>query len=95
MKLFLDTAFVQALLNKNDNFHEIAKTLLPQFKNTTEVWTTEAILTEIANALSVTHRASCRRQIHSTMLCDTQYIFSGRVTQWLALSLKDLWLGTY
>jgi len=51
MKLFLDTAFVQALLNKNDKFHEIAKTLLPQFKNATEVMKeqniTDAMTTDI------------------------------------------------
>ena len=52
MRLFLDTAFVQALLNRNDQYHTIAKSRLSQLRAATEVWTTEASLVEIGNALS-------------------------------------------
>jgi predicted nucleic acid-binding protein len=50
-RLFLDTAFVQALLNRNDQYHPIAKSRLSQLRAAPDVWTTEAILVEIGNAL--------------------------------------------
>lgn len=55
-RLFLDTFFVQALLNPRDAAHECAKTLLPQVEGAQEVVVTEAVLTEIGNALSGTLR---------------------------------------
>lgn len=63
-RLFLDTAFVQALLNRNDQYHTIAKSRLSQLRAATEVWTTEAILVEIGNALSSGHREAAVRFIH-------------------------------
>ena len=51
-RIFLDTAFVQALLNKKDEFHEKAKSLTHHLREAKEVWITEAVLTEIGNALS-------------------------------------------
>lgn len=59
-RFFLDTAFVQALLNKNDQYHGIAKLRLNELRTAKEVWITEAILIEIGNALSVAHRAAVR-----------------------------------
>ena len=53
---FLDTAFIQALLNPRDDNHIKAKTLLPQVRIASEVWLTEAILVEVGNALSVFNR---------------------------------------
>ncbi len=55
-RLFLDTAFIQALLNKRDQYHLQAMKLLPRVKNAAEVWTTEAILMEVGNALSAFNR---------------------------------------
>lgn len=55
-RLFLDTVFIQALLNKNDQYHNQAKILLPRIKNAIEVWVTEAVLMEVANALSAVNR---------------------------------------
>jgi len=63
-RLFLDTAFVQALLNKNDQYHGIAKSRLNELRTAKEVWITEAILIEIGNALSVAHRAAAVRFIN-------------------------------
>jgi uncharacterized protein len=51
-RLFLDTYFVQALLNRKDPYHESATALLPQVQVAAEVVTTEAVLIEVANALS-------------------------------------------
>ena len=63
-RFFLDTAFVQALLNKNDQYHGIAKLRLNELRTAKEVWITEAILIEIGNALSVAHRAAAVRFIN-------------------------------
>jgi predicted nucleic acid-binding protein len=43
-RLFIDTAFIQAVLNKQDQYHAQALKLLPKVKNALEVWTTEAVL---------------------------------------------------
>ena len=51
-RLFLDTYFVQALLNHGDSSHGRAVSLLPHVKQAAEVVLTEAIFVEIANALS-------------------------------------------
>ena len=51
-RLFLDTVFVQALLNRRDQYHAQAMTLLPRVRSAIEVWATEAVLVEIGNALS-------------------------------------------
>ena len=63
-RLFLDTAFVQALLNRNDQYHKIAKAHLSELRTAKEVWTTEAILIEIGNALSTAHREAAVRFIN-------------------------------
>jgi hypothetical protein len=63
-RLFLDTTFVQALPNKNDQYHVVAKSRLTELRTATEVWTTEAILIEIGNALSATHREAAVRFIN-------------------------------
>lgn len=55
-RLFLDTFFVQALLNVKDAHHERASALLPKVEEAVEVVVTEAVLTEIGNALSGTGR---------------------------------------
>lgn len=51
-RFLLDTTFVQALLNKRDQYHVQAKALLPRVRVAAEVWITEAVLVEIGNALS-------------------------------------------
>lgn len=56
-RLFLDTVYVQALLSKNDQHHATARRLLRRVQEAQEVWLTEAILIEIANALSGINRA--------------------------------------
>jgi len=56
-RFLLDTAFVQALLNKRDQYHHQARAFLPRLQSAQEVWITEAVLVEIGNALSVYNRA--------------------------------------
>ena len=55
-RLFLDTAFIQALLNPRDDYHNQAKQLLPRIRAASEVWITEAILVEVGNAFSAFNR---------------------------------------
>ncbi|MBK7781353.1 MAG: type II toxin-antitoxin system VapC family toxin [Ardenticatenia bacterium] len=56
-RIFLDTFFVQALLNQRDRYHLQARALLPRVRAASEVWITDAILVEIGNALSAVNRA--------------------------------------
>ncbi len=55
-RFFLDTSFVQALLNRQDRYHTRAQMLLPQVRTANEVWTTEEVLIEVGNALSTFNR---------------------------------------
>ncbi|ACB51810.1 MULTISPECIES: type II toxin-antitoxin system VapC family toxin [Cyanophyceae] len=51
-RFFLDTVFIQAILNSRDQYHQLAKEFLPRVRNAKEVWITEAIFMEVGNALS-------------------------------------------
>ncbi len=62
-RLFLDTTFVQALLNRRDQYHAQARVLLPRLRNAREIWVTEAVLVEIGNALSNLDRSAAVRFI--------------------------------
>lgn len=57
-RVFLDASFVIALLNCRDQLHARALLLVPRLEQAAEVWTTEAVLVEIGNALSATDRAA-------------------------------------
>jgi hypothetical protein len=68
-RLFLDTAFVVALLNPKDALHEKAKSQFDAVKKAREVWTTEAVLFEIGNAFGLrtaTHKGSGLRFCKAT-----------------------------
>lgn len=51
-RFFMDTAFVLALLNPKDPFHDEAKALIPRVKAAREVWLHDGILIEVANSLA-------------------------------------------
>jgi predicted nucleic acid-binding protein len=42
-RLLLDTVFVQALLNRRDEYHAQAKAILPRVRTAAEVWVTKAL----------------------------------------------------
>ena len=63
--VFLDTFFIQALLNRRDNFHSLEKALFPQVQSIPEVYTTEAVLVEIGNALASVNREGAAEFIRS------------------------------
>jgi predicted nucleic acid-binding protein len=53
-RFLIDTVFIQALLNPRDQYHQQAKRWREPVRNAAQVWVTEAVLTEVANALSAT-----------------------------------------
>jgi len=55
-RIFLDTVFVQALLNRRDQYHSKARTLLKRVRTASEIWVTEVVLVEIGNALASINR---------------------------------------
>ena len=55
-RLFLDTFFVQALFNPRDRYHEQARHFEPRLRAAAEVWVSEAVLVEVADALSARDR---------------------------------------
>ena len=75
-RLFLDTVFTQALLNKNDQYHTQAQALLSRVRNATEVWLTEAILIEVGNALSAINRRGAVQFIEQCYKTDNIRIVS-------------------
>lgn len=64
-RILLDTAYVQALLSKRDGYHLAATRLFPRIQRAREVVVTEAVLTEIGNALSSIDRSAATRFIRS------------------------------
>lgn len=64
-RFLLDTAYVLALLNPKDTYHKHAKTMLPSMYSSHEVWLTEAVLIEIANALASSNRSAAIAFINS------------------------------
>ena len=56
-RFFLDTAYIQAILNARDQDHQAARSMFPRVRSAREVWVTEAVLIEVANALARAHRA--------------------------------------
>lgn len=63
-RLFLDTVFIQALLNPRDGYHKQSKQLFPRVRAASEVWITEAIFAEVGNALSAFNRDGAAQFIH-------------------------------
>jgi predicted nucleic acid-binding protein len=63
-RFFLDTVFIQALLNQRDQYHSQAKAFLTRVRTAAEVWTTEAVLVEVGNALAAFHRKAAARFIY-------------------------------
>jgi hypothetical protein len=41
-RLLLDTVFIEALLNRRDQYHQQALALLPRVRTAAEVWVTES-----------------------------------------------------
>ncbi|MBI2485494.1 MAG: type II toxin-antitoxin system VapC family toxin [Deltaproteobacteria bacterium] len=63
-RFFLDTVYVVALLNEDDQFHISAKTIFSFVREAQEIWLHEGILLEIANHLRFTKRQEACGFIH-------------------------------
>ena len=50
-RLLVDTVFVQGLINRRDPHHALVLSFLEQMESAAEVWITEAVMLEVANAL--------------------------------------------
>lgn len=57
-RFLLDTVYIQALLNRHDQYHSQAQAFLPRVRSAAEVWVTEAVLVEVGNALSAFDRVA-------------------------------------
>jgi uncharacterized protein len=55
-RIFLDTAYIQALLNRRDSLHNAAIDALPRVRAARETLITEAIIVEVCNALASINR---------------------------------------
>jgi len=63
-RLFLDTAYILALLNRRDQYHARARAFVPRARAASEIWVTEAVLVEVGNAFSATTRNIAVEFIH-------------------------------
>jgi hypothetical protein len=88
-RLFLDTAFVQALLNRRDQYHAQARALLPRLRSAREIWVTEAVLVEIGNALSSVDRHAAVRFIEECYQTANIHVVS--VDTWLLMRALRLY----
>ena len=56
-EIFLDTSFVVAIINNDDQFHKAALDLEKNLKTYVTIWITEAILIEIGNTFSKSNKS--------------------------------------
>ena len=75
-RLLLDTVFIQALLNRRDQYHAQAKAFFPRVRNAAEVWITEAVLVEVGNALSAFNRMAAVRFIEQSYHTANMHVVS-------------------
>jgi len=75
-KLFLDTVFIQAILNPHDQYHQAAMQFLPYVTNATAVWVTEAIFMEVGNALSRYRRPKVSAFIKQCYRTDNLFVIT-------------------
>ena len=75
-RLFLDTVFIQAVLNRHDQYQDKAKAFLPRVRNAAEVWVTEAVLIEVGNALSAVKRLEAIQFIEQCYRTDNIQVVS-------------------
>ncbi|MBA2747624.1 MAG: type II toxin-antitoxin system VapC family toxin [Tatlockia sp.] len=68
-KIFIDTGFVLARINPNDQYRQEAVKLAHRFKNTPAI-TTEAILLEIGNAMARKYKSQAIEFIEDCLTSD-------------------------
>jgi predicted nucleic acid-binding protein len=68
-KIFVDTLFIVALINKRDQYHHIALQFVKEFENYPLI-TTDAVLLEVGNALSSNYKNEAFELIESFLESD-------------------------
>ena len=69
IKIFIDTLFIVALINKRDQYHQIALNLAKQYENYPLI-TTDAIFLESGNKLSANYRNEAVELIERFLVSD-------------------------
>jgi predicted nucleic acid-binding protein len=69
IKIFVDTLFIVALINKRDQYHQIALNLAKQYENYPLI-TTDAIFLESGNKLSANYRNEAVELIEQFLASD-------------------------
>ncbi|MEK7397442.1 MAG: hypothetical protein AAB116_10955 [Candidatus Poribacteria bacterium] len=67
-RYFIDTAYLIALLNPRDAYHQKAMDMLPKLRSASEIWITEAILIELGNSMARVNRSVAIDFINSGMV---------------------------
>jgi hypothetical protein len=75
-RLLLDTVYIQALLNNRDSYHQQALLLFPTVRDAAEVWVTEAVLVEVANALSAINHSIAAQFIRQCYQTSNMHVVS-------------------
>lgn len=55
-RVFIDTSFIIAIMNPNDQYNALAQKFIHDLFQDYEVWTSEAVLFELGNAFAKTNR---------------------------------------
>jgi uncharacterized protein len=63
-RIFLDTAFIQALLNRRDSLHDAATRIWPRVRTARETVITDAVIIEVCNALAAINREAAVAFVH-------------------------------
>ena len=69
IKIFVDTLFIVALINKRDQYHQKALQLSEQYKNHPLI-TTDAVFLEFGNALSSNYKNEAAKLIEQFLASD-------------------------
>jgi predicted nucleic acid-binding protein len=69
-RLFVDSAFLLALFNRRDQHHERAHRLLRSFEQCRELWTTEAVMLEVAAAFRAPGQRPIAVRLWDQFHCD-------------------------
>lgn len=95
-RVFIDTAFVLALLNSRDQYHNSARSLFPRVTAAAEVWVTEAVLTEVGNGLASINRLAagefirnCYKSPNSRVVSVTSDLFARALTMYQKYTDKE------
>ena len=76
-RVFIDTSFIIAILNPNDQYNKIAQKYINDLFQDYEVWTSEAVLFELGNAFAKTNRELVNRFISNLRRSNYVHIIWG------------------